>query len=151
MDIFEIETVPMSEKYIGGVAALERECFSHPWSEASLREELDNSQAHFLCAAADGRVVGYIGVQEIAGEAYITNVAVSEEFRHRKIAERLLDEAERGARERGCAFITLEVRASNAPAKALYIKHGFEQVGTRKNFYSDPREDAEIMTKFFDR
>ena len=142
MDIFEIETVPMSEEYIGGVAALERECFSHPWSEASLREELDNSQAHFLCAAADGRVVGYIGVQ---------NVAVSEEFRRRKIAERLLDEAERGARERGCAFITLEVRASNAPAKALYIKHGFEQVGTRKNFYSDPREDAEIMTKFFDR
>ena len=130
---------------------LERECFSHPWSEASLREELDNSQAYFLCAAADGRVVGYIGVQEIAGEAYITNVAVSEEFRRRKIAERLLDEAERGARERGCAFITLEVRASNAPAKALYIKHGFEQVGARKNFYSDPREDAEIMTKFFDR
>ena len=101
MDIFEIETVPMSEEYIGGVAALERECFSHPWSEASLREELDNSQAHFLCAAADGRVVGYIGVQEIAGEAYITNVAVSEEFRRRRIAERLLNEAERGARERG--------------------------------------------------
>lgn len=68
----------MTEEYISGVASLERECFSHPWSEKSLREELDNDQAHFLCAVADGCVAGYIGVQEIVGEAYITNVAVSE-------------------------------------------------------------------------
>ena len=66
----------MTEEYIGGVVLLERECFSHPWSEKSLREELDNDQAHFLCAVADGCVAGYIGVQEIVGEAYITNVAV---------------------------------------------------------------------------
>lgn len=141
----------MTQEYISAVASLEREYFSHPWSDKSLEEELDNSQAHFLCATADGCVVGYIGVQEIVGEAYITNVAVSERFRRRGIAEKLLEEAERGARERGCVLITLEVRASNAPAKALYIKRGFEKVGTRKNFYSDPREDAEIMTKFFDR
>ena len=100
---------------------------------------------------ADGCVAGYIGVQEIVGEAYITNVAVSEKFRRRGIAEKLLEEAERGAIKRGCVLITLEVRASNAPAKALYKKRGFKEVGTRKNFYSDPREDAEIMTKFFDR
>ena len=118
----------MTEEYIGGVVSLERECFSHPWSEKSLREELDNDQAHFLCAVADGCVAGYIGVQEIVGEAYITNVAVSEKFRRRGIAEKLLEEAERGA-----------------------TKRGFKEVGTRKNFYSDPREDAEIMTKFFDR
>ncbi len=141
----------MTEEYINGVASLERECFSRPWSEKSLREELDNTQAHFLCAVVGGCVVGYIGVQEIAGEAYITNVAVSEKFRRRGIAGRLLEEAERGARERGCALITLEVRASNASAKALYIKRGFKKVGTRKNFYSDPHEDAEIMTKLFDR
>ena len=149
--IFEVETVPMTEEYIGGVASLERECFSHPWSEKSLREELDNDQAHFLCAVADGFIAGYIGVQEIVGEAYITNVAVSEKFRRRGIAEKLLEEAERGAIKRGCMLITLEVRASNDPAKALYKKRGFKEVGTRKNFYSDPREDAEIMTKFFDR
>ncbi|MEE0064153.1 MAG: ribosomal protein S18-alanine N-acetyltransferase, partial [Acutalibacteraceae bacterium] len=83
--------------------------------------------------------------------AYITNVAVSEKFRRRGIAEKLLEEAERGAIKRGCVLITLEVRASNDPAKALYKKRGFKEVGTRKNFYSDPREDAEIMTKFFDR
>lgn len=141
----------MTEEYIGGVVSLERECFSHPWSEKSLREELDNDQAHFLCAVADGCVAGYIGVQEIVGEAYITNVAVSEKFRRRGIAEKLLEEAERGAIKRGCVLITLEVRASNAPAKARYKKRGFKEVGTRKNFYSDPREDAEIMTKFFDR
>lgn len=110
----------MTEKYIGGVVSLERECFSHPWSEKSLREELDNDQAHFLCAVADGFIAGYIGVQEIVGEAYITNVAVSEKFRRRGIAEKLLEEAERGAIKRGCVLITLEVRASNNPAKALY-------------------------------
>ena len=141
----------MTEEYISGVASLERECFSHPWSEKSLREELDNDQAHFLCAVADGFIAGYIGVQEIVGEAYITNVAVSEKFRRRGIAEKLLEEAERGAIKRGCVLITLEVRASNDPAKALYKKRGFKEVGSRKNFYSDPREDAEIMTKFFDR
>ena len=96
-------------------------------------------------------IAGYIGVQEIVGEAYITNVAVSEKFRRRGIAEKLLEEAERGAIKRGCVLITLEVRASNDPAKALYKKRGFKEVGTRKNFYSDPCEDAEIMTKFFDR
>ena len=87
----------MTEEYIGGVVSLERECFSHPWSEKSLREELDNDQAHFLCAVADGFIAGYIGVQEIVGEAYITNVAVAEKFRRRGIAEKLLEEAERGA------------------------------------------------------
>ena len=94
----------MTEEYIGGVVSLERECFSHPWSEKSLREELDNDQAHFLCAVADGCVAGYIGVQEIVGEAYITNVAVSEKFRRRGIAEKLLEEAERADNARGQGF-----------------------------------------------
>ena len=98
----------MTEEYIGGVVSLESECFSHPWSEKSLREELDNDQAHFLCAVADGCVAGYIGVQEIVGEAYITNVAVSEKFRRRGIAEKLLEEAERGAIKRGCMLIGLQ-------------------------------------------
>ena len=111
----------MTEKYIGGVASLERECFSHPWSEKSLREELDNDQAHFLCAVVDGCVAGYIGVQEIVGEAYITNVAVSEKFRRRGIAEKLLEEAERGAIKRGCVLITLEVRAKKSEQERIFI------------------------------
>lgn len=124
----------MTEEYIGGVVSLERECFSHPWSEKSLREELDNDQAHFLCAVADGFIAGYIGVQEIVGEAYITNVAVSEKFRRRGIAEKLLEEAERGAIKRGCVLITLEVRASNAPAKALYKKTRLQRSRNKKEF-----------------
>ena len=143
----------MSREHIAAVAELEKECFSSPWSYEGLAEELSNPLSHFLVAVSEkhGELLGYIGVQEIVGEAYITNVAVSEKFRRRGIAEKLLEEAERGAIKRGCVLITLEVRASNAPAKALYKKRGFKEVGTRKNFYSDPREDAEIMTKFFDR
>ena len=145
----EIEIVEMTYRNISAVAALERECFSVPWSENALVEELGNAQAHFLCAEAQGGTVGYIGVQEIAGEAYITNVAVTEKVRRQGIAERLLEEAENGAAERGCEFITLEVRMSNEPAKALYRKRGFKSMGIRKNYYTAPSEDAEIMTKFF--
>lgn len=141
---------PMTAEDVGAVALLERECFSSPWSEQSISEELSNPQAHFLCARQGERVAGYIGVQEIVGEAYITNVAVTADCRRQGMAEKLLEEAENGAKERGCVMITLEVRASNSAAKSLYFKRGFKSVGTRKNFYSSPKEDADIMTKFFD-
>lgn len=141
---------PMREDDVCAVAMLERECFSSPWSEQSIAEELSNPPAHFLCARQGERVVGYIGVQEIVGEAYITNVAVTADCRRQGIAEKLLESAESGARERGCVMITLEVRSSNSAAKSLYFKRGFKAVGTRKNFYSSPKEDADIMTKFFD-
>lgn len=140
----------MTKADVGAVALLERECFSSPWSEQSITEELTNPQAHFLCAKQGERVAGYIGVQEIVGEAYITNIAVTADCRRQGIAEKLLESAENGAKERGCVMITLEVRASNLPAKSLYFKRGFNSVGTRKNFYSSPKEDADIMTKFFD-
>ena len=139
----------MTEKYISGVASLERECFSHPWSEKSLREELDNDQAHFLCAVADGCVVGYIGVQEIVGEAYITNVAVLPQFRRNGVAAALLHNLFEFANESCFEFLSLEVRKSNTAAIKLYEKAGFVPVGSRKNFYSEPREDAIIMTKYF--
>ncbi len=140
----------MTRVDVGGVALLERECFSSPWSEQSIAEELSNPQAHFLCARQGERVIGYIGVQEIVGEAYITNIAVTTDCRRQGLAEKLLECAENGARERGCVMITLEVRVSNLAAKSLYFKRGFKSVGIRKNFYSSPKEDADIMTKFFD-
>lgn len=141
------EIVPMTEQHIERAAALERECFSAPWSENSLREELSNEQSHFLCAMSNGSFAGYVGVQEIAGEAYITNVAVFPEYRHRGAGKELLTAAERGASERGCSFITLEVRAGNSAAASLYRKLGYRAVGIRRNFYTCPKEDAVIMTK----
>ena len=117
----------MTEEYIGGVVSLERECFSHPWSEKSLREELDNDQAHFLCAVADGCVAGYIGVQEIVGEAYITNVAVSEKFRRRGIAEKLLEEkGESGIDCSSAGLATFDGRPASDNAQAVALEYGVD-------------------------
>ena len=142
------EIVKMSAEHIPEIARLEAECFSQPWSENALSEELKNENSHFLAAVSDG-VLGYIGVQEICGEAYITNVAVFGEYRKEGIGRKLLNEACNSAKERGCEFITLEVRESNSAAIALYESEGFEKAGVRKNFYSSPTENGIIYTKNF--
>ena len=115
-----------------------------------LAEELDNPTASFIVAVGDnGQVLGYAGISVIAGEGYIDNVAVREEYRRQGIAQALLDVFLRFGKAHQLAFLTLEVRASNDPAKQLYLKHGFEQVGRRKDYYDEPKEDAIIMTKEF--
>ena len=138
----------MAEKHIGAVAELERQCFSQPWSANALREELCNENSRFLVAVGD-EIAGYIGVQEICGEAYITNVAVFEKYRKKGIGRMLLKAAADGALSRNCEFITLEVRVSNSAAIALYESEGFEMVGVRRNFYASPVEDGAIYTKYF--
>lgn len=141
--------VNMTKEHIPQIAKLEKECFSSPWSEKSLSEELDNSASHFICALDGDELMGYIGVQEICGEAYITNIAVFSEYRGRGVGRALLKNACGGAEKRDCEFITLEVRKSNEAAISLYISEGFKEAGIRKNFYSDPTEDGIIYTKNF--
>ena len=138
----------MSAEHIPQIAQLEKECFSEPWSENALSEELSNENSHFLVAVSDD-VAGYIGVQEICGEAYITNVAVFGKYRKYGIGRALLKAACDGAKSRSCEFITLEVRESNIPAITLYESEGFEKAGVRKNFYSAPTENGVIYTKYF--
>ena len=142
------EILPMTAAHLPRLAELERTCFSTPWTLEGLAEELDNEQAHFLVAQSEGEAVAYLGVQEIFGEGYITNIAVFPKARGQGIATALLTSAAEGARERDCAFLTLEVRESNAPAIALYEKNGYTKVGVRKNFYRDPTEDALLYTKY---
>lgn len=133
----------MEERHLPGVAAIERACFSHPWSENGLREEL--GRGIFLVAEGDdGAPVGYVGCQTVLDEGYITNVAVLPAFRRKGVAETLLHEL--AARAGGLSFVTLEVRQSNAAAIGLYTKMGYQPVGTRRNFYADPTEDALLMT-----
>ena len=145
----ETEIVPMSEEDIADIARIEKECFSSPWSEEGLRSELTNDGAHFFTARRNGKVAGYMGMHIVLDECYIANVAVSPDFRRQGIADLLLDSAEKTAREKNCSFISLEVRVSNTPAINLYEKHGYISMGERKNFYSDPTENALIMTKTF--
>lgn len=142
---------PMTAEHIPQVAALERACFSRPWSEEALQGELWNDSAVVIVAEGeDGSLLGYAGLQTVLDEGYINNVAVDPACRRQGVADELISAFVRfGAAK--LAFLTLEVRASNAPAIALYAKHGFEEVGRRKNYYDDPREDALLMTLTFDR
>ena len=145
------QVVPMDRSHIPAIAALERECFSRPWSEAALSEELYNDTACFLVAEGeDGTVLGYAGLHVILDEGYIDNVAVDPQYRRQGVADALLDVFCRFGAEK-LAFLTLEVRESNTPAITLYEKHGFYQVGRRKDYYDDPKEDALLLTREWDR
>jgi len=146
-----VRIVPMNGDHLDEVAELERICFSVPWSRNMLAEELDNLLSAFLVALDDSdRVVGYAGLQVVLDEGYITNVAVRPECRRQGIAAKLLQVFLDFAKANRLAFLTLEVRASNYDAIALYGSRGFRSVGRRKNYYEHPREDAIIMTLEFD-
>ena len=145
-----VRIVPMNADHLDEVAGLERICFSTPWSRNMLAEELENMLSAFLVALDDsGRVVGYAGLQVVVDEGYITNVAVRPECRRQGIAGKLLQVFLDFAQAHHLAFLTLEVRASNYDAIALYGARGFRGVGRRKNYYEHPKEDAIIMTREF--
>ena len=145
-----INIVPMTADHLDALEQLERTCFSRPWSRKMLAEELDNECAAFLVAedAATGQVIGYAGLLVAADEGYITNVAVFPEYRRSGVAAKLIEVFENFARGNRLAFLTLEVRPSNAAAIALYRRFGFQEVGRRKNYYDLPKEDALILTRY---
>ena len=146
-----VRIVPMNADHLDEIAELERICFSTPWSRNMLAEELDNACSAFLVALDDSdKVVGYAGLQVVLDEGYIANVAVRPECRRQGIAAKLLQVFLDFARANQLAFLTLEVRASNYDAIALYGSRGFRSVGRRKNYYEHPKEDAIIMTLEFD-
>lgn len=139
----------MQSEDIPLVAKLEKECFSSPWTEDGLSAETENPSAEFFVLEAESTLAAYMGMHIVLDECYITNVAVKKDFRKRGFGKALVENALTVAKEKGCAFISLEVRVSNLPAIALYEKCGFERVGERKNFYTAPTENALIMTKYF--
>ena len=139
-----IEITTMTECHVAAVAELEKQNFSEPWSENSVRGELTNSLALWLVALDGEEVVGYVGSQTVLGEADMMNIAVSDSHRRRGIARQLVEEL---IARLDATMLTLEVRASNAPAIALYEKLGFQKVGLRKNYYRKPKEDALILRK----
>lgn len=143
----KMKIIDMNEKHIPELAQLEKICFSQPWSEKSLSEELDNRTAHFLVAESDEKIAGYIGIFVVCESCYVSNVAVFPEYRRQGVAKQLIERACVVAEENGAESISLEVRPSNAAAVSLYGSVGFEEVGIRKNFYRAPVEDALIMTR----
>ena len=139
--------IPMNESHVAQIAQLEKLCFSDPWSENSIATELNSRLSYWLVAVVDDCVVGYIGSQSVLGESDMMNVAVHPDHRRKGIAEALIENLSQGLKERGNVSLTLEVRASNDPAIALYHKLGFIQVGRRPNYYRNPKEDALILRK----
>ena len=143
--------VKMKECHVSAVAALETICFSDPWSENSVSSELKNKLAIWLVAEENGTVAGYIGSQTCGEESDVMNVAVHPDFRRRGIAEALVNALVAELKAIGSHCLTLEVRASNVPAIALYEKMGFSKIGRRKNYYRNPREDALILRKEWEK
>lgn len=139
--------INMKPDHVAQVAELERLCFSDPWSENSVASELENPLSLWLVALEGDTVVGYIGSQTVPDESDVMNVAVHPDFRRQGIGEALVLELARQLKKWGSCSLTLEVRASNEAAKSLYEKLGFGQVGCRKNYYRNPREDALILRK----
>ena len=145
-----MEIVRMNASHVAAVASIEQECFGKDaWSERSVASELENKLALWLVAVEGDTVAGYVGSQTVCNETDMMNVAVTEAFRRQGIAQQLVLALVDALKGMDSHSLTLEVRASNAPAIGLYGKLGFSQTGRRKNYYRNPREDALILRKEF--
>ena len=145
-----IAIVPVHPDHLDSLADLESLAFSTPWSYDALAEELQNPLAVFLVAEdVDAEsAVGYLGMHHILDEGFIANLAVHPAYRRQGIARSLLREAQEYAEAHDLARLTLEVRASNVPAIALYEGMGFTRDGIRPGFYDSPKEDAAIYSYY---
>lgn len=137
----------MTSAHVAPIAQLEKLCFSDPWSESSIETELSCRLSCWLVAMEGEALLGYVGSQTVMDESDMMNLAVHPDYRRQGVAQKLVEALEASLRERGSKALTLEVRASNEPAIALYEKLGFQQEGLRKNYYRNPKEDARILRK----
>ncbi len=127
------------------IEIIEKECFSDPWSAAAIKDTAEHS-GKFFVAVVNEKIIGYGGMQITPDVAYITNIAVSENFRMKKLGSKILNTLINFSKTQNINRISLEVRVSNKPAISLYEKFGFLNEGIRKNFYKYPKEDAFIYT-----
>ena len=137
----------MNSDHVPQIAYLETVCFHDPWSEKSIASELENALSLWLVAVEGDEVIGYVGSQTVLGWTDMMNVAVHPDHRRKGVGEKLVLALEDALKAQESTCLTLEVRASNEPAKSLYEKLGFTEVGRRKNYYRNPKEDALIMRK----
>jgi ribosomal-protein-alanine N-acetyltransferase len=144
----------MKVEDLSEVRTIEAACFSNPWSENTFRGEIQNTSVSFPLVVVErpaDRVAGYIIYWHIGEDVQINNVAVHPDFRGQGIGEALMRHVIDKVRGKGATFVTLEVRPSNAPAVTLYKKLGFEILGIRKNYYTNPDEDAYLMGLVLDQ
>ncbi len=143
-----MQIVKMEPRHLSDILKVEAECFSSPWTEAMFLSELAGKFSHYFVIEEEAHAIGYMGMWALSGEGHITNVAIAKAHRRKGYAKELISHFINIAKEEKLEFMTLEVRASNLPAIALYSSFGFVQVGVRKKYYENI-EDALLMTKFF--
>ena len=136
-----------SKEDIQGIFEISNLSFKLPWSMESIKSEIDNPLAKYIVAKdmESNKILGFIGIWIILGEGDITNIAVHPEFRKLGIGEKLLSSMIELCDSLNCNIINLEVRSSNLPAISLYKKLNFLEVGLRKGYYEDNKEDAILM------
>ena len=139
--------IKMTSEHVPQIAHLEILCFHDPWSEKSIASELENALSLWIVAVEGDDVIGYVGSQTVLGWSDMMNVAVHPDHRRKGVGESLVIALEEALKAQESTCLTLEVRASNDPARTLYEKLGFAEVGRRKNYYRNPKEDALIMRK----
>lgn len=141
--IFKVENINDFSK---DIAVVEKHCFKTPWTDEQIRSS-DNTV--FFLAKENGKPIGYAGMYTVLDEGYVTNIGVMPEYRRKGIGKKLVNALIEFCIEKNMIFLSLEVRPSNLPAIKLYESFGFVSEGLRKNFYSNPREDGLIMTRYF--
>ncbi len=137
----------MTEAHLCAVAELESEIFAEPWSAASLRLLTSDAAVGYVYTEGE-RVLAYGGMLYAPYEGQITNIAVRPEARRQGLARKILSALLQDAAAHGAESVSLEVRASNEAAQALYRSFGFTVAGVRRNFYRAPAEDAFVMLKW---
>lgn len=137
--------ITTSKEYLENIAEAEKICIPEAWSREALAEFLSYDYNGAVVAHADGEFAAYLTYSKICDEIQIANVATLPQFRRNGIADKILCKLVNHAQETDVSVITLEVRSENAGAIALYEKHGFTVVGTRKGYYKNPADDALLM------
>lgn len=137
----------VTEDDLPRVGTLERECFSLPWSEASLAYAMREPHTRMLAATEDGTVIGYAVGCILFEEMEIMNLAVDAGFRRRGVGAALLSALLAEGERAGCTRALLEVRESNTAARTLYSRFGFTAYGRRAGYYRLPMEDAILMER----
>lgn len=127
------------------LVAIERCCFSDPWTEASFREALDSTWSFGLVAHRGHGLAGYLIGREVAGTGEVLNLAVAPDYRRQGVARALLRAGLALLKKRHVDEVFLEVRESNRSAQALYLSSGFKPVGQRAAYYRNPKEDALVL------
>lgn len=142
-----IRYVHPREEHLSAIMEIEREAYPEPWTIGMFREEMRSKRSYFYVAFVEGAIIGYSGLWLVLDEAHITSLTVSASHRGLGYGREQLTHLFEVGEEKEVRAFTLEVRESNAPARALYESEGFRAVGLRKGYYSTTQEDALVMLK----